>query len=504
MRNEELPAMPLLNKLNPYINLEGSNLCIHNELIKWQPVNGSRIAGVSSFGAGGAYAHVVLEEYKYPKIKSVEKAERLIILSAKKEESLKQYIKDLLEYLKSPLSKGQRENETWLRDISYSLMIGREQLNVRLAFCVDGIPGLIEKLKGVLNDSMEGYLFKKSTEDDLLTREEIRNENDLNQIARLWIEGNKISGEQISALYDGAYRISLPGYAFDEKSYWVELIPKRQEDVVCKDDFFISNHIVNDQKIMPGVAYLNYVIKAAKEKGIIVKGISNLCYISPLRIEDREIEVRVNILEDNNFTIDSWDGTKIQHHVQGMILTSHTITYSNLDDGIKELMYSITTDVFYEQLSKKGLFIGKSFQSVKELRYNKSEIMAQVELSEELDNTMDSFVLHPAVMDGVLQAVISRDNDSYLHVPFEIREMNIFDSLPRKVTVYGRKNEESGKWDIKVTDATNRMLLSINGLVSKSVRTDTLEQSNQEDWIVNVLTRLKNNELTVADVENML
>lgn len=48
------------------------------------------------------------------------------------------------------------------------------------------------------------------------------------------------------------------------------------------------------------------------------------------------------------------------------------------------------------------------------------------------------------------------------------------------------------------------MLLSINGLVSKSVRTDTLEQSNQEDWIVNVLTRLKNNELTVADVENML
>lgn len=240
MRNEELPAMPLLNKLNPYINLEGSNLCIHNELIKWQPVNGSRIAGVSSFGAGGAYAHVVLEEYKYPKIKSVEKAERLIILSAKKEESLKQYIKDLLEYLKSPLSKGQRENETWLRDISYSLMIGREQLNVRLAFCVDGIPGLIEKLKGVLNDSMEGYLFKKSTEDDLLTREEIRNENDLNQIARLWIEGNKISGEQISALYDGAYRISLPGYAFDEKSYWVELIPKRQEDVVCKDDFFMS------------------------------------------------------------------------------------------------------------------------------------------------------------------------------------------------------------------------------------------------------------------------
>lgn len=504
MKYKMLPAMPVFDRINPYINLKESNLCINKNVIKWQPVKGSRMAGISSFGAGGAYAHVVLEEYEQPKPKSAVKRKRLILISAKKEESLKLYLKSLLVYLKEQQIDKQQEEETWLRDIAYSLMVGREQMNLRLTFCVNEIRELIEKIEKVINGAMGECMFQKLTDDNILSKGKMSEIQDIDRIARLWIDGYTIETEQIEALYDTPSRIPLPGYVFEEKSFWVEPIQKEHGKFVGKKDFFIKNHVVNNRNIMPGVAYLDYVLKAAREKGIAVKSLCDLCFIAPLNIEDSSIEIKVKIGEDNSFIIGSWDGTRTQHHVQGIIESEHTITSDIKEDEFSNLDYTISSQDFYEELRDNGLCIGKPFQSVKKLQYDKLKVKADIVLSEELKNTLDDFVLHPAVLDGVLQAVISRDNDSCLHIPFEIREINLSGTLSERVVAYGRKDEITGKWDIKVSDTKNEMLLSIKGLVSKSVQTDDSQQSNQEDWLVNMLTKLNKNELTVKDVENML
>ena len=65
IKHKTIPAMPKFSELNPYIQIENSPLYINREPEEWNTDNvGIRRAGISSFGFGGAYAHIVLEEYK--------------------------------------------------------------------------------------------------------------------------------------------------------------------------------------------------------------------------------------------------------------------------------------------------------------------------------------------------------------------------------------------------------------------------------------------------------
>lgn len=140
------------NIVNPNINFEGSPFYIQHQLEEWkQPVieeeNGLRTyprrAGISSFGAGGSNAHLIIEEYHNEhrlSASSVEKDNepRIFVLSAKTEEQLYQYIQLYIEFLKN--------TSISLCDLTYTLQVGREEMEERLAIVILSKQELIEKL----------------------------------------------------------------------------------------------------------------------------------------------------------------------------------------------------------------------------------------------------------------------------------------------------------------------------------------------------------------------
>ncbi|WP_136669441.1 beta-ketoacyl synthase N-terminal-like domain-containing protein, partial [Flavobacterium sp. H122] len=65
MKYKTLPGNPQLETPNEYLKLTGSPFYLQKETKAWLTENNKpRIAGISSFGFGGANAHIVIEEYR--------------------------------------------------------------------------------------------------------------------------------------------------------------------------------------------------------------------------------------------------------------------------------------------------------------------------------------------------------------------------------------------------------------------------------------------------------
>ncbi|QMT25920.1 beta-ketoacyl synthase N-terminal-like domain-containing protein [Bacillus velezensis] len=238
MRHQMLPASLNFNQLNPHIDLSKTPFYIVNQNRPWTLAKGQSVrrAGVSSFGSGGANAHVVLEEA--PGVTSQTKTNLpsyLICLSAKTEKALQQRELDLLSWLEK---EGQQFH---LKDISATLLLGRDQFEMRSSFVVKDVQELQDRLKEVQKKGhVEGYLRESKQEEknqidplleqvgrtlltELYTNEvqdAIVYDKKLNELADLYVKGYDLDWKSLFRNVSVS-RISLPTYPFSKERYWL-------------------------------------------------------------------------------------------------------------------------------------------------------------------------------------------------------------------------------------------------------------------------------------------
>lgn len=236
MKNKQILPSIHSEVLNSNINFDATPFFVPQDLMDWeQPViDGEaypRRAGVSSFGAGGNNAHVIVEEY--PESHSEEEnGPFLIVLSAKNEGRLKDYLVKLIDFVKV--------SEFSLKDFAFTLQAGREAMEERRAFVVHDKEELLFKLYKCINDELsenrivKGHIRKlpsiKSNEvnERPLNSSREKEESYLEEIAQMWTEGEQIDW---NTLYQKLpYRMSLPTYAFKKDSYIIKLTPDEPED----------------------------------------------------------------------------------------------------------------------------------------------------------------------------------------------------------------------------------------------------------------------------------
>ena len=145
LQHQHIPRQLHVQALNPHIDLANSALKIPAENTDWVAGDVPRYAGISSFGFGGANAHLVLSDVPAPAAnpihtKQPERPAHVLTLSAKSEGALAELANAYAEHLSA------NENVS-LADVCFTSQVGRNYFNHRLAVVAKDKESLVRQLR---------------------------------------------------------------------------------------------------------------------------------------------------------------------------------------------------------------------------------------------------------------------------------------------------------------------------------------------------------------------
>lgn len=520
LKNKQLAPSIHAEVQNPNINFNNTPFRVQKVLEPWGTNKKPRIAGISSFGAGGSNAHLIIEEYNIQKkIINNDSHIPLWILSAKSEKQLKEYAEKLLRFIRTQEKKSPQ-------NIAYTLQVGREAMTHRLAFYAITIEEGISELSSFLNGTLLNYHY--GVEDvELLKAEnttdikiESLNKNRDQKLLKLWCSGLMIEWSKFYNQEELPQKISLPTYPFLKKRCWFpkgievnETLEKTEienrihpllhknisdlYDIKFQSNFygnetFLTDHVIKSEKLFPGVAYIELARKALEEtthKEILQ--LKNITWLKPLKVENGITLVNSIVSKKNKKTI-----VQVSSIEEGEI-----IVHAEIELGEEELKQPLKQNISllkermknekdgrecYEAFKTIGLEYGTTFKGIKNLYFNKSESLVSIGIP-----IHDDLLLQPGVLDTALQATIGVDYDNKkggVQLPYNIENFHIYSTeLSKASWCYVQKyNEESiiDKYLIQILDSDGNILIEIKNFVSiplGSVSGDLDQKNKAED-----------------------
>ncbi|MGX7829583.1 SDR family NAD(P)-dependent oxidoreductase [Actinokineospora sp. 24-640] len=276
LRHGELVPSLHAEELNPAIDWDRSRFRVQRQTAPWPaPAHGPRTAAISSFGAGGANAHVVLAAYEQAPAAPEPSRPRLFALSARDADRLTELARSVADHLAAPgeaLSalrplveelvgvpvdpteplaalgldypqlamlaarvedvfgvRPDLDGETTTGQLAgglpapasdvdaaaleLTLWAGRDHFDERLAVVAEDAAGFAAALRAFLAGDTTAVHRGKRAAGAAAPRTD-----DLDALAAAWVGGAPVS----RPLPATARRLSLPGYPFERTRHWVE------------------------------------------------------------------------------------------------------------------------------------------------------------------------------------------------------------------------------------------------------------------------------------------
>jgi polyketide synthase PksN len=498
--------------LSPNIEFEESPFYLQRRLSEWPSTSGHpRRALINSFGAGGVNACVVLEEYekRSPAYESQEIGPYLFAMSAKNEDRLREYADRLLAHLCS-------ESRIDLADLCYTLQVGREAMEERLAIVVADVGELIERLgdwskRGSAANIHRGSLGpRRGSKRSLKVAKTGMGEQSLIDLASRWIAGDEVDWD---SLYSGRIprRISAPTYPFARERYWISdsPVPERPtpssarlhpliaynsstlnevsfSSSLSESEFYAVDHKVHEQRIFPGAGFLEMACisgNIASDKR--VRKIKDVVWIQPLSFHSGAQPLRTVLRHAGDgaeYVISSFseENETVVHSEGRLTFGNGRADPADGEDRMSlqaikaQCTRSETGAVFYGKFGEYGLHYGPAFQTIREIHVNGSFALAKLELAEHLKSAFGQFILHPSMIDGALQTaagLIGSLVPGTPYVPFALDEVEIIRPVPRACYAYAeradahaQKNEGVTKFNIRLLNENGDVLIKFKNL----------------------------------------
>jgi 7-keto-8-aminopelargonate synthetase-like enzyme/3-oxoacyl-(acyl-carrier-protein) synthase len=234
LKNKALVPSLHCDPPNPHISFEETPVYVQRRLETWpEPKEGEpRLAAISSFGAGGSNAHLVVEEYipTTSRQNVGDEGPELVLLSAADDEALRRYVESWINYLEMEIREPDGAR---LADIAYTTQIGRVPMAARAAVIAHSKVELLEALRSHVDGGDTGgrvtvgtatpnpavsALFEGPEGAEILGV--VIQHQSWQKLAKLWALGARIEFGAVQK-GRGLRRVSVPGYPFLRTPCWL-------------------------------------------------------------------------------------------------------------------------------------------------------------------------------------------------------------------------------------------------------------------------------------------
>ncbi|MBO8191789.1 SDR family NAD(P)-dependent oxidoreductase [Streptomyces oryzae] len=481
-------------RTNPNIDFTRSVFAVQQDLAPWprtapgQP----RRAGISSFGAGGTNAHLVVEEYRDDRAAPGAPGQpELLVLSALTEDRLRVAAGRLADALSGPSAPA-------LADVAHTLRIGREPMRHRLAltarstaeaaavlgrfaagerpdavFCGDASAAHV--LSDVLSGTESGAEFVRG----------LLREGHAERLGRLWVSGVDLDWSVLPTGPVPPRVVSLPAYPFEPERHWLTTTARpvsagTPQLVVQPADPVVADHEVAGERVLPGVAHLA-LAAGALATGLTAFTVSDVRWLAPVLVGDRpaRLELKTEPAEHGTaYELREADGVRSR----GVLHPGPAAEPARVDPAALAGRCGTEVDPagMYARLRRSGLRYGPFFRLATALCTGDGEVWARLRAEAA---TPAGHAVHPGLFDAalhVLAATVPQDDAPVL--PFAADRVTVHRPLPAECQVYAV--ERGGRCEVTVFDDEGVVLLTVTGLVLRPRTTEEPDFLHVPSWTV--------------------
>ena len=558
MRHAECAPSLHTAELNQHIDFASTPFTVLQTREPWRPRDSEgrplpKLAGISSFGAGGSNAHVIVEESPLPEPQPEETDRpRLIVLSARTENRLQALARGLLEF-------ARRHPDTSLRDLAFTLQVGRSAMEERLAFVAGSLSDLATRLADWAGkpDALAGVFRGRAGKSREAWADGAEGpEASLEDLARAWVNGAPVAWDRLYP-NERPRRIGLPLYPFarvpipgpnltleprppqaetrplgraattpsarqspppetvaSALTFRDASTPEERRLVLTLDgrEFFVADHVVAGQKILPAAACLE-LARAAAERTLTARQVNRaggsntlsalrfrqVVWTRPLGVGDKPLDVQVRLRsrgpETARFQIVTAGGEDepVTVHSQGEVEAGEISVppARGAESFTAENSWDYPAEQCYATFGALGLDYGPSLRALERLSVGPERTVARLRLPASFASSTGSYALHPSLIDAAFQATIGfalRDaevkpgNGSLTSeelrqiqpcLPYAIDQMEVYRPCPPSLWAVVRRASPKPSaagvktFDLDLLDDEGRWMVSIRGFAAR-------------------------------------
>ncbi len=345
-------------------------------------------------------------------------------------------------------------------------------------------------------------------------------------LGQLWLQGFQV---QWSALQRGPRQVvDVPTYPFQRKTFTVlanerdprqphrlgivaegvhPLLGKRHRSplrtrerfydglVAADQPFFLQDHRIFESVIVPGAAYLEMAVAAARDAFASDRvSLEDMMFPAALSLAEHQaatLQLSLCDLEQDRATVGVYSleaGENWVQHAAGFVRTGLVCDSApalQLEARCQDARQDYAGVHLYERLWSRGYLLGPAFQAVHHLWVGEGTALAEIKAPPILHGDLAHYSLHPVLLDACLQstmAAMADTQDNFL--PFSIERLHFLASLPSHFYVLTRARPgqahgaEVRTVDLDAYDLEGRPLLRIEGFVVKRATSELLAKGD--------------------------